>query len=301
MNETLKFLPKRTSGIILHAFMLILILSGIGVLLWLAFRQTSGGALVLYLIGSLLLLSLLPIAGYRGYALIQAAYYLGRDGLHIRWGLRSEDVPLSEVEWIRPAADLQIPLKLPLFSTIGAILGSSTHPDLGKVEFIASSVENLVIVASMNKIICISPDDIDDFVHRAQRILEMGSLTSIEPVSSVPAAFINRVFNDHFARVIVPAGFALTLLLFLVAALFIQGKASLSIGYDSSGNLVEPVAASQLLLLPFLSAFLYLLSLVGGTYFFRKSESRSVSYVLWMGGLVTPFLLFIATVLFLVS
>jgi hypothetical protein len=301
MNETLKFLPKRIPGIILHAFLLLLILSGIGILLWLAFKQAGGGSLVLYLIGALLLLALLPIIGYRGYALLQAVYYLGRDGLHIRWGLRSEDIPLTEVEWVRPAADLQVPVKLPLFSTIGAILGSSTHPDLGKVEFIASSVENMVIVASMNKVICISPEDLDEFVHRSQRTLEMGSLSPIEPGSTVPAAFINRVFTDRFARVLIPAGFILTLIMFLVVSLYIPGRIDLSMGYDATGRLLEPVASSQLLLLPFLSAFLYLLSLVGGTYFFRKPESRSVSYVLWLGGLITPLLLTIASILFLFS
>ena len=53
--------------------------------------------------------------------------------MRIRWGLRSLDIPITEVEWVRPVEDLLIPLKMPAFSTPGAILGEGYHPDLGKV------------------------------------------------------------------------------------------------------------------------------------------------------------------------
>jgi hypothetical protein len=299
MKETLTFLPRRTPGILLHVAFLILILGGFGVLVWLAFHQTGGGLLVLYLLGALLLLGLLPVVGYRGYALLHAVYRLERDGLRVQWGLRSEDIPLTEVEWVRRASDLQVPLKLPFFSTLGAILGAAEHPDLGRIEFIASSVEDLVVIATMNKVLCLSPEDTDEFIDRFQRALEMGSLTPIKANSTVPAVYLRGVFADRFARVLIPAGLGLTLVLLIIVSLSIPNQPTLSMGYSPQGGLLEPVASVRLLLLPVLCAFLYIIGTIGGAYFFRRVETRSVSYLFWAGGVVTPFLLILASLLFL--
>ena len=139
MEQKQVFSPPRKTGIFLHALLLLLLAGGVTVLMIVGFSQPADWTLVLYLIGALLLFALMPVIAYRGYALFHASYTLERDGLHVRWGLRSEDLPMTEVIWVRPASDLVKPLRLPPFSVPGAILGDSFHEELGRVEFIASS------------------------------------------------------------------------------------------------------------------------------------------------------------------
>lgn len=299
MTGVQRFLPKRTPGLIFHAALIILVLAGVSFLLWMAFGQPGGISLILYLAGAFLLLATLPFLAYRGYALLHAYYELERDGLRIRWGLRSLDIPITEVEWVRPPEDLLIPLKLPGLSTPGAILGEGNHEDLGKIEFIASSMENLVIVATMNQVVILSPEDKDEFIRRFNRTIEMGSLSPIEPHSARPAVFLRQITTDKLARVLIPLGFGLWFSLLVIVSIVIPGRSAISLGYDPNGLPLEAVPASRMLMLPILGILLYLVSLVGGAYIFRKHTTRPVSYLLWAGGVLAPFLLILATILFL--
>lgn len=299
MTGVQRFLPKRTPGLIFHTALIILVLAGVTFLLWMAFAQPGGLSLILYLAGAFLLLATLPFLAYRGYALLHAYYELERDGLRIRWGLRSIDIPITEVEWVRPTEDLLIPLKLPGLSTPGAILGEGNHPDLGNVEFIASSAQNLVIVATMNQVVILSPEEKDEFIQRFNRTIEMGSLSPIEPHSAKPAVFLRQVTTDKLARVLIPLGFGLWFVLLVIVSIAIPGRSAISLGYDPTGLPLEPVPASRMLMLPILGILLYLISLIGGAYIFRKDATRPVSYLLWAGGVLASFLLILATFLFL--
>jgi hypothetical protein len=301
MMEPNSFVPKRNPGILLHSVLVVALIAGCGVCIWLAFQQTGGGALILYLVGALILLALIPLVGYRGYALTRAVYTIERDGLRIRWGLRSEDIPLNEVEWVRPADDLETPLRLPFFSMPGAILGESVHPDLGSIEFMASDSKSLVIVATMNKVVVVSPENMEDFLNRFQRTIEMGSLTPIQPHTSIPVVFIRQILADRLGRSLIIGGFALTIILLVIVSLSIPGKALLSMGYSPNGGLLEAVSSTRLLLLPILSALFYLISLVAGVYSYRKESTRPVATLLWIGGITTPILLLIAAIIFLLQ
>lgn len=294
------FLPKRTSGLIFHAVLLLLILAGIGFFIWMAFRQSGGVQLVLFLAGALILLAILPFIAYRGYALLHAHYDLERDGLHIRWGLRVLDIPINEVEWVRPEEDLLVPLKAPAFSTPGAISGERLHEDLGKIEFIASSMNNLVIVATMYQVVVLSPEDHEEFITRFNRTIEMGSLSPIHAISTKPVIFLRQILSDRAARVMIPLGFGLWFALLVLTSIAIPGISSLSLGYDSSGLLQEPVASSGMLILPIIAALFYLVSLIGGAYSYRSAPNRPVAYILWANGVLTPALLIIAAILFLI-
>jgi hypothetical protein len=299
MAETFTFLPRRTFGIVFHAILICVILGGCGVLIWLAFRETGSALLVVYLLGAIFLFLLLPIVGYRGYALLQGIYSLKRDGLRIRWGLRAEDVPLSEVKWVRPASDLEIPIGLPAFAMPGALLGMSEHPDLGQVEFIASSSSNLVIVATMSKVFVVSPERKEEFVDRFTRALEMGTLTPMEAYSAVPAAFVRQIALDKYGKFLIPTGLVLALFLLMLVGLSIPLKTMVSIGFDANGNLLPAVASSRLLLLPVLGILLYIFGTVSGVYFFRRSESRPVALLVWSSNVFTLSLLITASIILL--
>jgi hypothetical protein len=300
MSENQVFLPKRNPGLPIQITLVLIVIGGAGFLLYLVFQQSGGLNLILLLTGALILLALVPLLAYRAYALLHANYDLERNGLRIRWGLRTLDIPLSEVEWVRPAEDLQIPLKLPLFSLPGAVLGVSQHPDLGAVEFIASSAKNLVIVACMDRMVALSPDEDQEFVQKFNRTIEMGTLSPIQPQSLEPAVFLRSVFSDRLARVTIPSGFGLWFLLLILVSVMIPNRSNLSLGYDVAGLPLETVAASRLLILPVIGIFLYTICLIVGAYFYRKETTRPVSQMLWVGGIL-PSVLFLITTMFFIN
>ncbi|RPJ43086.1 MAG: hypothetical protein EHM21_11990, partial [Chloroflexi bacterium] len=120
------FYPPRRRGLLFHA-LLILGLGGASALAFFyGLNQQSGSvqtySVLLWLV-SLLLFAPLPWIVYRAFALARASYRLERDGLRLRWGMRAEDIPLPDVEWVRRPADLATSLPLPPLHWPGAILG----------------------------------------------------------------------------------------------------------------------------------------------------------------------------------
>lgn len=297
MNQRQEFYPPRKAGILLHAVLLLLLLGGISVLLVLVFSQPVSWLLVFYLLGIIILSTLLPLAAYRGYALLKAGYTLERDGLQVRWGLRSEDLPVSEVLWVRPASDLVTPLKLPRFAVPGAILGASRHDELGEVEFIASSVPHLVIIAALEKTLVLSPEDPEDFSRRFQRVIEMGSLSPMQAHTAIPAAYMNQVFRDQSAKVLLALSAGITLLLVVVTGLLIPSRELVSIGYDFNALPLPPVPSNRLLMLPVIALFFALSDLIAGLFLYRRIETRAISYLVWAAGILSPLLMFIAVFL----
>jgi len=294
MSSSLVFRPVWKNGLILHSILAVLLAGSGGFLIWLAFQQHFGGLLILCFFGALLLLGLFALVVYRAYGLYHASYTIEREGLRIQWGLRREDIPLTEVEWVRTIDELLTPLKPPMFSMPGAYQGVSYHSDLGKVDFIASDFKSMVIIETTNKVLALSPENPEDFIRSFQRTLEMGSITPIDAYSSQPAEFIQNVFSYPAARGTLITGLLFTLALVVLTSLFIPYKQTVSMGVTPLGTPLDAVTSNRLLILPILGSILFILDVLIGLYYFRKNEQRKVSYLLWFGGIATPFLLTIA-------
>jgi hypothetical protein len=292
--DPLLFYPPRRQGVILHTGVALLLALVDAVSFFYAAQQAVGSYFVLLLLLSLALLAPLILVCYRGYALAQASYTLERDGLRLRWGLRAEDIPLPEVEWVRPASDLAFRLPLPFLSTPGSLLGTINAPDLGPVEFMAADLGSLLLIATPHKVYAISPADPHSFVAAFQRVVEMGSLSPLLPATTLPAAFLQSVWSDRAARYLSLAGLLLTVALFVMVGLVIPSHSSIALGWTSNGLPVEPGPPERLLLLPVLGTFTYVLDLLLGLYLYRFLPLRPVSFLLWVGALITPILLIIA-------
>ncbi len=288
------FTPLRTRGLMFHILVVVFLLAGSAGCLILSIQQQVGGVFVLFLLLSLILFAPVPLFIYRGYALYNAYYQLSRDGLRIRWGLRSEDIPLPDIEWVRPASELGFRLPLPRITWPGAIRGMRHVPELGPVEFMASSTGTLMVIATRQKVYAVSPDDSRGFMRAFQYAMEMGSLTPLVPASTQPAAYARRVWDDRPARVFLIAGLILTLLLFVQVSLIIPTRVTISLGYDAQGLPLPPVPAQQLLLLPVLGIFAYVANLVGGLYFYRRLPEKPVAFLLWISSAFTPLMLILA-------
>jgi hypothetical protein len=294
--EPLIFFPPHRQGLILHIAAALLLAAADGVSFFYAVQQAVGSYFVLLLLLSLVLLAPLIMVCYRGYALMQARYSLERDGLRLRWGLRAEDIPLPEVEWVRPASDLAFRLPLPFLPSPGSILGTINVPDLGPVEFMAADLRSILLIATPHKVYAISPADPKSFVAAFQRVVEMGSLSPLSPTTTLPVAYLQSVWTDRRARYLNLAGLLLTVVLFMVVGLVIPSRTSIALGWSSSGLPVEPGPPERLLLLPVLGTFTYVLDLLIGLYLYRFLPLRPVSFLLWVGALITPILLIAAVV-----
>lgn len=288
------FTPLRTRGLMFHILVLVFLLAGCTGCLLLSFQQQVGGLFVLYIILSLLFFAPVPFFLYRGYALYNATYQLSRDGLRIRWGLRAEDVPLPDIKWVRPASELGFHLPLPRITWPGAIRGTRHVPELGTVEFMASTVTTMVVIATRQKVYVISPSDQRGFLSAFQYAMEMGTLNPLKASSTRPAAYARRVWDDRPARAFLIAGLFLTLILFIQVSLIVPTRATIPLGFDALGNPQPPVPSQQLLLLPVLGIFTYMVDLIGGMFFYRRPQDKPVAFLLWISSAFTPLLLILA-------
>ncbi|MCC6299241.1 MAG: hypothetical protein IT314_08075 [Anaerolineales bacterium] len=294
------FPPSKQFGLLVHG---IIIIALAGISGWGFFNLTRaqvGPSFVNFLLIGIIAFAPIPFFGYRAYALFKADYYIDRDSLAIVWGLRVEDIPLTDIEWVRPASDLSSPLAMPRFRLPGAALGTRRHPDLGLVEFIASNTRNIILIATSKRVFAISPKDAAALVRTFARATEMGSLSPAEPVSVYPSFIVTQAWQTPIARFLWVSGLLLNIGLIVWVGILIPTLNQIPFGFDAFGAPNDPTASSRLILLPLLSMLLFISGLVAGLYFYRWDNTRPLAVILWVSSAVCA-LLFLMAVLFLVT
>ncbi len=298
MQDTTSFEPDRRMGLIFHSISMILLallaLAG----QWQAAQASIGPMFILNMLPVLAAAIIGPILAYRIYALRSAVYTLERDGIHLRWGLRSEDIPMNQVLWVHPAADLSAPLPLPRLHFPGAVVGKRSISGDGEIEFLASDVRNLLMIATVRGGFAISPADPDRFLQTYQRCTEMGSFAPLTPRSVYPAFLLKTVWSSGVARTLLLICLTLNLVLLAWVSFAMPGRGALHLGFHPDGSPGDLMPATRLLLLPFINAFFLLVGVLLGLFFFRRDESRPVSYLLWSANAFTS-LLFLFAVFFI--
>ena len=285
---------------LIHAALVLVLLALAGWGIWNLLLTEMGPNFVIYLLDVLLALVPLPLFAYRMYALLRADYIIDRDSLELRWGLRDEDIPLTDIEWLRPASDLTTPLRLPWLPIPGAVLGTRRHPDLGTVEFLASDPRNLLLVATSKRVYAISPEDASKFVGTFARSIEMGSLMHTEAKSVYPSFIFSRAWGNPLARFLWLIGLFLNIGLVVWVGLSIPTLGQISLGFSPSGEMLTPSPATQLILLPIESGLLFLTGLFAGLYFYRWETHRVLALAIWASGALSS-LAFLLAVLFIVT
>ncbi|MBK9926165.1 MAG: hypothetical protein IPP66_12840 [Anaerolineales bacterium] len=294
------FPPAKQSGVTTHVIIIIVLAAVSAWGFWNLSRVQVGPSYVMYLLVALIAFAPIPVFGYRVYALLRADYYIDRDSLAILWGLRVEDIPLSDIEWVRPATDLTRPLSLPPLRLPGAILGTRRHPDLGVVEFIASSTNNMILIATSKRVFAISPEKASALVQTFARATEMGSLTPAEYKSVYPSFIITQAWESPMARFLWMSGLFLNLGLVVWVGILIPSLTQIPFGFDALGVPDQVASSSQLILLPLISGFMYALSIIAGLYFYRWDKQRPLAFIVWISSTICA-VLFLMAVLFLVT
>ena len=297
MADFQEFIPARRRGVILHTSLLLLFMTASGGFLLLAMAQENRGFFILYLVGCIGTFLPIPLLIYRLFTLLRAKYVIDRDGLHIQWGLRTEDIPMRDIEWMRTVAEMPYDVPLPRFSVQGSIIGLQHSEELGKLEFVASDSRNLILVACRSKVLVISPGDMDGFQHTFDRFAEMGSITPIQPHSANAELLLSGILKDRYTRSFILGGLSLSISLLLAASFIVPARDTISLGFDPSSGITESAPAERLLLLPLFSLLMLVLDVALGAYLFRKENFRIASYFVFASSLILP-LSFVLLILF---
>ena len=293
------FPPPRRRGQNIH-LLLILVLAVIVVnLAMLASRQPLGLLFTGLAVPAVLVFIPIPILIYRLYSLGRANYRLDRDQLTLTWGLRIEQVPVSDIEWVRPLSAMARPFPLPFFRLPGSLLGMRRHQDLGPIEFLASDEKSLLMVATSRKIFAISPEATSDFLRDIQHAIEMGSLSPALPKSVYPSFAVTQAWDSAVARYLWLAGFFVNIGLLAWVSLMAPSLGQVSLGFLPSGATRPPSPGLALIILPIVSILFYLVGWGTGLMIYRREARRPMAYILWTSGLISS-LLFLAAVLFIV-
>ena len=290
--------PPRRRGRNLHILLTLVLAALVSILSVLASRQPFG-LLFTGLIGLAVVVFIpIPILIYRLYSLARANYSLDRDQLTITWGLRAEQIPVTDIEWVRPLSGMPRPFPLPFLRLPGALLGVRRHPDLGLVEFLASDEKSLLLVATSGKVFAISPEAPDVFLQDIQHAIEMGSLSPAIPKSIYPSFVVAQAWDSALARYLWLAGFFVNIGLLAWVSLITPSLGHISLGFLPSGAARPPSPGLALILLPIVSILFYLVGWGAGLMLYRNEDRRPMAYILWVSGLISS-LLFLLAVLFI--
>ena len=293
--------PPRWRGRTLH-FVLILVLTIIVVALSvLLSHQPISLAFTIFIVLAVLAFIPIPILAYRLYSLTHANYSLNRDQLTLKWGLRVEQIPVSDIEWVRPLTALSGPIPKPFFRLPGSVLGLRRHPDLGPIEFLASDEKSLLLVATSLKIFAISPEDPVNFLQEIQRAIEMGSLTPVAPKSVYPSFIVAQAWDSLAARYLWLAGFFANIGLLAWVSLITPSLRRISLGFLPSSAARPGSPSYTLILLPIVSIFSYLVGWVIGLIIYRRENQRPMAYIVWTGGVVSSLLFLVAVLLIVIT
>ena len=295
-----RFHPPRRRGIFLHVGA---ILGFTLVVMWLflsATRAPLGLLFLLYLLGALFLAIPIPVLAYRLYALLRSHYELGRNGMRFQWGVREEDIPLTDVLWVRVAEDFNQSINLPRLRWPGAVIGSHTEDGLGPIEFIASEAGYLVLIGTKEKVFAISPEEPNNFLHIYQEMIELGSLAPLPPYSVYPRFLPIDIWRLPPIRIFLIICVVVSIALFVWVGLIVPDISTVSLGFLPGGEPLPPVSSGQLFLLPVANILLLIASYTLSLFFFRRAEDHPLIYVLWVSSTFTG-LLFLAAVYFILQ
>jgi hypothetical protein len=288
------FSPPRRKGLALHIGALFLSGTLLVILLTLAITRPPGLAVVFLLLGAFLFSLPIPLLLYRLYTLLQSGYWIGRNGMRLRWGLRLIDLPFAEIVDLARAEELEAPIELPAWSWPGSISGVRQDAELGTLEFLATDKDALVLVGTNDRVFLISPENPLEFVGIYKRESERGSLRPIAARSIAPSFVLVEAWGERRVPALLAAGGGLALALLVLVGLLAPGLQSVSLGFGADGQPLQAVAGVQLFLLPALNLFFYMGNFVLGLLLYREPRGILFSYLLWGASIVTGILFLIA-------
>lgn len=287
LPTSLQFDPPRRRGTGLHVSAALLVLVVAAMLIGLALAQPPGVVGIILLVAGCIVSLVLPFLFYRLYCLHKSGYWISRDGLRLRWGLRAVDLPYDAIVDVARWSELETPPALPRAIWPGSVLGQVQDGELGPVEYMASDKTHLVLLGTAERVYVLSPEKDQQFVAALKRESLRGSLRPLKARSAAPSFVVVEAWAEQLPRRLIVAGAALALALLLLVGMVSPSLPSINLGFAGDGSPLPAVAGSQLLLLPGLNLLFYVGNLLLGLLFFREPAGESLSLLLWGSSLLT--------------
>ena len=286
--------PPKRQGILIGLFLLGSLIFGIST----GTAQLAAGRITPLLgLWTALVIICIPLAIlviYRLYGLLNASYVLNRDGFFLRWGLASDDIPLEKIRDIFPLIEISDDLRPKAgIWWPGCVVGSRDVENLGFFEFFSSSSSaRSIVIALEDRNLVISPSNRADFIQTFHEVVRLGTLEEIPEKTIRPNFFSAQLWSDALARSLIMMG--LITLLSLLAYLSVQVGTLPEVvpfGFDANGNPDPLVPPAQLIILPLVGGFFWLIDLIVGAWLFRRKENKPIAYIVWgmgilVGGLI---------------
>jgi hypothetical protein len=286
------YLPARRLGLVFQVTLIVLlVLSGLWGL-WQAAEAEVGPAFLMVLAPAFFAAASVPLLGYRLYSLYVGSYGLERNGIYLHWGLRTEVIPMDKVLWVSRESQLDGRLPRPWLRWPGALVGVRRLADGTTLEYMASDVRRLIIIATPQRWFAISPASPVEFLNTYQRISELGSLSPLPPHSTYPTFIVSRLWADPLARNLLLSGLLINLVMLIWVSLAVPLQNTVFLRFTPTKGPGEPVPPVRLLLLPVLSGLFFAVDLIVGLFFYRRTvdhpdyrhAEQSLSYLLWGSG-----------------
>jgi len=293
----IRFDPQRRKGYALNSVVLLIDFVILFFLLVNAINQPPGLVVILALLAALLVSFTLPIFLYRLYSLWQSGYWLGRDGLRLRWGLRLVDLPYDKILDVARIDELEQALTPPRWTWPGGVVGEITDSELGLVEFLAAEKENLVVIGTKDRVFAISPENAREFVSSYRRESERGSLRPLTAHSVQPIFVLMDAWTEPKTRRLLIAGGMFALGLLILVGILAPTLETVTLGFGVDGQPLPGVAGVQLFLLPALNLFFYMGNFILGLLFYREPRGVFISHLVWGSSLATS-IFFLGALLF---
>ncbi|HLD93384.1 MAG TPA: PH domain-containing protein [Anaerolineales bacterium] len=296
-GKWIRFDPPHRKGYLLNLAALLVDFFLIAALLVFSLGQPPGLIVVVVLLGALLLSVPLPILMYRLYSLWRSGYWVGRDGVRLRWGLRLVDLPYDEIIDVASADELEHPIGFPRWTWPGSVVGQLVDSELGPVEFLASDTRRLVLIGTKKLVFAVSPQEQGEFIEAYKHESERGSLRPLAAYSVQPIFVLVEAWAELQSRRLLVAGGVMAMVLLLLVGVLAPNLETATLGFAADGQPLPAVAGVQLFLLPALNLFFYMGNFILGLLFYREPHGALISHLLWGGSLLTS-LVYIGGVLF---
>ena len=271
-----EFAPPKRNGLIFLGGVIMIFTAAVVVLFFLASNATHRSGFWLALSAGILCLLPLTFLLYRAYALYTTSYSLTRNGLELKWGMRKEVLPLNAIEWVRPLNEMGFRIPGPLINLPGVFFGNRQVENLGKLEFLASHLQQALLVATRRTVYIISPENARSFMSTFTTVNELGSLDALAEQSVRPKTLLMNIWQDKIARrLFLSSAVLLLVLLGLTTILAVQVETVSWFGDDQ-------VPSVRLFLLPVINGLFWLVDLISGVFFYQRDDkSHMPTYALW--------------------
>jgi hypothetical protein len=259
-----------------------------------ASRTPIGPLFAIYMLVLFALGASIPFFVYRLYGLLRGSYTFQPGKLRLSWGLRVEEIPLVDINWISKEDGIEYRLPLPLIRWPGSYLGARRLDRRSHIEFMASQRHGLLIIETARNVYAISPEDPDAFLRAFQRATEVGYFDTVSGQSVRPGKLVESVWENRPARGLLGLATLLALAFAAWIILSVSPQPGDQFFMDNTGRLIN---STQFILLPVLNSIYFVFDLLLGLFFFRREETKPLSYLLWLSSILASFLFFFAAFL----